>query len=61
MKMTVIRTADPSAFVHMVGASGIGLSPFILDAPAAAQGPRHLRLVFSATNDSSEASRRRAS
>jgi hypothetical protein len=61
MRTTVISTAEPSAFVRMIAASGIGLSPFILDAAIAAQGPRHLRLVYSATNDSSEAARRRAS
>ena len=61
MRTTVIRTAEPSAFVHLVAASGIGVSPFVLDAPAVARATGHLRLVHSVSNDRSAALQRRAS
>ena len=61
MRTTVIRTAEPSAFVHLVAASGIGLSPFVLDAPAIVPASGHLRLVHSVSNDHTPAPQRRAS
>jgi hypothetical protein len=34
---TIIRTARPVMFATIVAASGIGLAPFVIDAPALAQ------------------------
>jgi hypothetical protein len=31
--MTIIRTSEPARFAAVTAASGIGLSPFMLDAP----------------------------
>ena len=45
MPATVIRTAEPSAFASVVAASGIGVSPFVLDAPAVLRSPPFLTLV----------------
>ena len=61
MRTTIIKTAEPSAFVHLTAASGIGVSPFVLDAPAIARATGHLRLVHSVSNDRSAEPQRRAS
>jgi hypothetical protein len=61
MRTTIIKTAEPSAFVHLTAASGIGLSPFVLDPPAVLRATGHLRLVHSVSNDRSAAPQRRAS
>lgn len=45
MPATIIRTGEPSAFLPIVAASGIGLAPFVLDAPAPVRAAPFLRLV----------------
>jgi hypothetical protein len=35
VKTTIIRTSEPERFAAITAASGIGLSPFMLDAPYA--------------------------
>jgi hypothetical protein len=37
VKMTIIRTSRPARFAAVTAASGIGLSPFMLDAPVSAR------------------------
>jgi hypothetical protein len=38
MRTTIIKTAQPLVFAAIVAASGIALSPFVLEAPAMARG-----------------------
>jgi hypothetical protein len=38
MRTTIIKTAQPVLFATMIAASGIALSPFVLEIPAMARG-----------------------
>jgi len=51
MKTTIIRTAQPFLFATMIAASGIALSPFVLDGAEPGEnggdgGAENVRIVY---------------